>query len=172
MGAQERREGIANGTIKAYDRPGQPTKYQDMFPVDLVQRMSEGQLDVEIYAAWGIGRETFYKFRREKPELEAAFKVGLAKCEAYYSRLARQRALDGDDAGFKYFSTIVGSKFGWGKGEGSPGTTNNTININGNMNVLGKSDSELLEALNQNLNTLRLPVLDVEIEDKDQNEQG
>ncbi len=162
MGRPERREGIANGTIKAYDRPGRPTLYIDTHPEDLVLRMSEGQLDVEIYSAWGIGKECFYKWRRENPDLEAAFKVGYAKCEAYYAKHARQCMLDGNDAGFKYFIGIMNNKFGWGKGEGNTGTTNNTININGNMNVVGRSDSELLEALNQNLDILRLPTVDAE----------
>lgn len=147
---------------------GRPPLYDEsIHPDALVEMMSKGMLDCEIYAEWGITRETFCKWKREHEEFKEAHEEGMPKCEAVYVRKMRECWLSGDDKGFKYCIALMNNKFGWGKDE-SKGSTTNNIQI-GNMNVLqAKSNTELLEILQQKLKTLSqyqdVKILDVKPE--------
>jgi hypothetical protein len=127
---------------------GRPPIYdKEVHPVELVNLMEQGYLDVQVYAKWSITKVTFYEWKRHYSEFAEAHEIGMPKCEAFYIRKAQERLEAGDDAGFKYFIAIVNNKFGWGK-EGSAG---NTININ-NMNVFkDQSRDELLEYVQDRL---------------------
>lgn len=122
---------------------GRPTVYKDTYPDELISLMKQGWLDVQVYAEWDISKDTFYRWLREKPELQEAYDRGFAKCEAYYIRKAQEAMDNHDDKGFKYYISLMNNKFGWEKGS-KASENSTTININ-NMNVLqNKSRDDLL----------------------------
>lgn len=132
--------------------------YNTSHPELLLQLMSEGKLDCEIYAQMGIKKDTFYRWRNEYPEFKEAFELGLPRCEAWYVEKCRDCWMRGDDKGFKYFIGIMNNKFGWGKDEAAKGNTiNNNLTINGQMNVIQqKTSDELIEMLQNDLEYLQL----------------
>lgn len=131
------------------------TVYNVSYCDELIKEMGLGKLDVEIYSTWGICKDTFIEWRKEHPEFKEAYQIGFAKCEAWWVSYGRQQLLDQNEKGFKYFISIMNNKFQWGKEEGGKGNTTN-IQI-GNMNLLNtKSESELLEILNNKLSKLNL----------------
>ena len=132
-------------------------EYSPSHPELLLQLMSEGKLDCEIYAALGIKKDTFYRWRREQEDFLSAFELGLPRCEAWWVAKMRQCFLDGDDKGFKYCIAIMNNKFSWGKDETARSLTQNTINIQGNMQVINqKSQQELIEMLQSDISYLEL----------------
>jgi len=141
---------------------GRPPTYDPLVhPDELISLMEQGYIDVQIYAKWGISKDTFYTWRRTHPEFAEAHNIGMPKCEAVYVRKAQERLEAGDDAGFKYFIAIVNNKFGWGKEEGSKG---NTYNIT-NMQVINSKEEylRLVESVReqtQELNLIELKVQD------------
>lgn len=143
---------------------GRPEKYQQDYPDQLIKMMAEGMLDCEIYAAWDISKNTFYRWKREKPEFEEAFEIGFPKCEAFYAKHARLAMLNGDDKGFKFFIALMNNKFGWEKGsKGDGNTTTNNIQI-GNINVLQqKSRDDLLDYIKTSINK-NSDIIDVQLE--------
>ena len=169
--SEKRRERVKTGTTLPV---GQPTKYKQDYPEQLITMMEQGMLDCEIYAAWNISKDTFYRWRSEKDDLNAAFEIGYPKCEAFYARHARNAMLAGDDKGFKFFIGIMNNKFGWEKGSNGDGnTTTNNITI-GNMNVLQqKSREDLLTfitaSLEKNKDTIDVELLEAD-NDQDQPE--
>lgn len=154
---------LESGTI--IPKRGAPPKYNsDIHPDELITLMEQGYIDVQVYAKWGITKETFYQWKRTHPEFAEAHAIGLPKCEAVYIRKAQERLDAGDDAGFKYFISIVNNKFGWGKEEGSKG---NTYNIN-NLQVINSKEEylRLVESVReqtQELNLIELKVIDESI---------
>ncbi len=132
-------------------------EYQKSHPEQLLELMTQGMLDCEIYAAMGLKKDTFYRWRREQPDFQEAFEIGLPRCEAWWVSRIRTCWEAGDDKGFKYCIAIMNNKFGWGKEEARAGSvTTNNIQI-GNMNVLAqKSHQDLLELLKDDLDYLKL----------------
>ena len=142
---------------------GRPSKYKKDMPEQLIELMSQGKLDVQIYAAWGISKDTFYSWLNENKELKEAHEIGLAKCEAFYAAAAQQALADRDDKGFKYFIAIMNNKFGWEKGAPKAEGTTNNIQI-GNVNLLQqKSRTDLLDyvktAIERNQDVLNVKVI-------------
>jgi hypothetical protein len=124
---------------------GRPSVYKQEYPEQLIKLMSEGKLDIQVYALWDISKDTFYRWLNEYPELREAHNIGMVKCEAVYIDLAQQAMAKGDDKGFKYYISLMNNKFGWEKGAKGQETT---INI-GNMNVLNQmSRPDLLQHVN------------------------
>lgn len=153
-------------------KAGRPSVYQDTYPDELVDLMSQGWLDVQVYAKWGICKDTFYAWLREKPELKEAYNRGFAKCEAHYINKAQSGMVDREDGGFKYFISLMNNKFGWEKG--SKGDSNTTTNINiGNMNVLQQKSREDLLTYVNNMLVKHKDIIDIEpvvLEDKSDDE--
>lgn len=137
---------------------GRPLKYDFEFhPVDLFEKMSRGDCDVHIYAAWGISEETFYKWMREYPELKEAHDKGLPAWEKAWLNKGIKFMEEGNDKAYRYWNRILGVKGGEKYKENKNTPTNITnVSVN-NMNVLqGKSEAELLEILTTKLE--KLPV--------------
>lgn len=127
------------------------TKYDKTFhPINLVELMKQGRLDVQIYAEWDICKDTFYTWINEHEEFKEAHNRGMAKCESWYIDKAQQAMNDKDDKGFKYYISLMNNKFGWEKGsKGDGNTTNITV---GTMNVLQqKSRVDLLDYIETTL---------------------
>lgn len=131
--------------------PGQVTEneYDSSHPEKLLELLTEGKLDIEVIAALGISKDTFYRWLREKEDFKQAYNLGLPRCEAIYIAKARMCWEAGDEKGFKYFIALMNNKFGWGDNEKSSPTriTHNNININ-NMQVVNTRE-QYLELLDQ-----------------------
>jgi hypothetical protein len=151
------------------------SEYKPEFADKLLDCMSKGMLDCEIFTELGIGKTTFYRYLKEYPDFKEAYDVGLPRCEAIWARKAIDRFNERDDKGFKYYVLIMNTKFNYRENQGSTGVTNNTqINIQGNMNVLqDKSNQELVEAIQSDLSFLKeVNVLDAEFKTLDDNSQS
>ncbi len=120
---------------------GRPSKYKEEYCQELIEMMSRGMLDVQIYAHWDISKDTFYSWKREHKEFLSAYSIGHAKCEAYYVLKAQERIEQGDDKGFKYYISLMNNKFGWGKDDRDSRTTNNILIQN--MQVLNNKEDYL-----------------------------
>lgn len=130
----------------------------DFHPADLIEIMKQGKFNVHVWTKWDIDQSTFYRWRKEHPELEEAYQKGLAYCEVHWIDNVFQPMIRGELEGRHSFNAamaMANAKFGYRKNEGeSVGSTTN-ININ-NMNVLGnKSSEELLEHLQENMKFLK-----------------
>lgn len=131
---------------------GSPKYDQNFHPNDLLERMRQGQLDIEVYAAWGISKKSFYKWLQDHEDLKDAHETGLPACEAWWLQEMKKKWQKGDEKGFKYCALIVNTKFGYRENQSPTAITNNTINVHGNMNVLQeKSRDELIEFINNNI---------------------
>lgn len=150
---------------------GTPKYRPDFHPNDLVERMARGELNTQVFAAWEISSKTFYKWLQEHEELKEAYDAGLVKCEAEWIRKGVERFDQKIDKGFKYYDLIMNSKFNY-KNQANI-TNNNTINVQGDLNVLkGRSTAELEELLQDKLAKLSqyteiptLKVVDAEVVD-------
>jgi hypothetical protein len=133
-------------------RKGNPTYNPDFHPDNLIERMTLGELDVQVYAAWQVSKKTFYKWLSEHEDFKEAYEIGLPACESWWLTEMKKKWQQGDEKGFKYCALIVNTKFGYRENQ-SPSVTNNTqINIQGNMNVLQeKSRAELIDFISSGL---------------------
>lgn len=123
------------------------TKWRPENPKKLIEYMSQGLLDCQIYGKFGISKETFYEWIRTRPEFKAAHDEGLPLCEAWWLTFGRDRMIEGKDGGNKYWKQITGAKFGYGQ----TNDIKTQININ-TMNVLNnKSDDEILKFINEKI---------------------
>jgi hypothetical protein len=131
---------------------GRPTYDPDFHPADLLDRMRKGELNVMVFAAWGISKKSFYRWIKDYPEMAEAYEQGESSCEAWWLSQMMEKWQAGDDKGFKYCALIVNTKFGYRENQ-SPSVTNNTqINVSGNFNVLQeKTRDELIEFINDGL---------------------
>lgn len=131
---------------------GNPTYKPKFHPEDLLSRMYQGELDVEIYAAWKISKKTFYKWLQDHEDFKEAYEQGLPACEAWWVKEMKNKWQNGDDKGFKYCALIVNTKFNYRENQQQGSVTNNTINVQGNMNIIqDKSRPELLEFIKNKL---------------------
>ena len=130
-------------------------KYKSEYCLKIVDLMERGYLNLEIAAKLGIAEKTFYDWKDRYPEFGEAFEKGYPKQFMWWMTKGREKFLEGDsDKGYKYWHAVMRNCFNYDAGEGKGNTT---IQI-GNMNVLNqKSDSELLQLLQDKLNNLKLP---------------
>lgn len=114
--------------------------YQETYPDKLREWMAEGALDCNICTRWHISRNTFYRWLREKPELNEAHEEGLMACEAWWVEWG-MKGMQGTIKGFSFNAWIafMNNKFKWAKNAltDPSNITNNNITI-GNMNVLNQ----------------------------------
>jgi len=140
---------LQRGTVSKYD--------PEFHPSDLIQRMGEGQIDVEIYADWDISRKTFCLWKRDYPELEEAYNKGLAKWRKCWFSKGREYMEKGNREAYKYWAHILGIK---GEQEDrlerqALGTTINVQQMN-QINYDSKSEVELKQILQNKLDKLNL----------------
>jgi hypothetical protein len=122
-------------------------KYDPTFhPERLLELMSKGLLDCEIYSCFDVSDTTFRRWRKDYPEFNEAYEKGLPKVESeLVIKPLRKMIEEGHDKGYKPLAHIARNKFG--HDQTSAQTVNNTqINIK-QMNVLqSKEDYDQLEA--------------------------
>lgn len=125
-------------------------EYETSHPEILVDMMGEGKLDCEIFAEFGVCKDTFYEWLRTHSNFKAAHDIGLPRCEAWWTQRMRECWLRGDEKGFKYCIAIMNNKFGWGKADAQM-TGLTQIHI-GNVNVLNqRSETDLIEQIKTKL---------------------
>lgn len=131
------------------------SKYRKEHCEKLIDLMTKGYLNLEIAAKFNIAEKTFYDWKERYPEFGEAFEIGYPKQFMWWMTKGREKYLDGEnDKGYKYWHAVMRNCFNYDAGEGKGNTT---IQI-GNMNVLNqKSDTELLQLLQDKLNNLKLP---------------
>ena len=71
---------VGDMTIKR----GRPTKYKTSFCDALIDQMSQGALNEEIFASWSISKDTFYRWINEHEDFKAAYEIGMPLCEAWW----------------------------------------------------------------------------------------
>ncbi len=126
-------------------------------PQDLIAIMKEGKFNVHVWTKWDIDQSTFYRWRKEHPELDEAYQKGLAFCEVHWIDNVFQPMIQGKLEGRHSFNAamaMANAKFGYRKGDGESvgGTTN--INIS-QMNVIdNKTSDELIKQIESNIEFL------------------
>lgn len=128
---------------------GRPSKYNPEFhPADLLARMSQGELDAQIMAAWDISRGTFYNWAREHEDFKEALEKGLPKWEAAWLAKGIEYMEGGKDKAYRYWVKVLEVK---GGSEYKPQTRDfqgNVTNVHINqMNVLEQKNPEELATL-------------------------
>jgi len=72
---------------------GRPTKYSKALAEKLPAMFDNGESVVEVCVALDIHKDTFYEWVKLYPEFSDAYKKGLAKSEAWWTRLGRGGAM-------------------------------------------------------------------------------
>lgn len=147
------------------------TKYKPEYCDTLIKWMGQGKSNLELAAKFGITEATFYDWRKDWPEFQEAYDIGNPKRFTFLMEKADQIFLeDKNDKGYKHWLKKIQHMYKDYAPEKAENSTTNNIQIS-NMNVLnGKSDTELLEVLNQKLLKCRLEPIEVKvIEDKHDN---
>lgn len=134
-------------------------------PKKLLELMSIGKLDCEIFTELDISKTTFYRWIREYPDFKEAYEKGLPKCETESIIKPLKKMIETkNEKGYKALAHLARNKFGHDQSDNK--TINNTqININ-QMNVVKNLEDyerlqlEVKEKLLE-LNITDLPVLDI-----------
>lgn len=120
---------------------GRHPEYKPEMCQEMIDMMAKGMLDVEIYAKWGISKNTFYRWIRENKEFSEAYEIGLPKCEAAFIGFLRKMAtgkLEGKHS-FTSIAMILNTKFKYAKV--NSGSESQTINVN-TVNVFNTEDRQ------------------------------
>lgn len=132
---------------KAYD--------PEFHPKDIIEIMSQGLFNVHIWTKWDIDESTFYRWLKEHPELEDAYRKGEAACQAYWISNKLIPMANGEIDGKHSFNAtkfLMEKKFKEFRPEKELSAN---ININ-NMNVLdNKTSDELIRTIQNNLSFLQ-----------------
>lgn len=131
--------------------------YSDGHPSLMLKLFTEGKLNIQVIAALGLKKDTFYRWIREHEDFKTAYEIGRCRAEAFWAQQLQDMTIERNDKGCKACIMILNNNFGWGKDETTRTLTQNTINITGNMNVIqGKSQQELIELIENNTEYLQL----------------
>lgn len=122
---------------------GRPSYYRPEMPQEMLEMMANGYKDSWIYAAWGICKDTFYRWLKEHPELKEAHDKGMPLCEVWWEKKGVDLMAAGDNKAFNYWIAFMNRKFGWSKHQGTSGDT--TININQMAVFNQQTREELME---------------------------
>lgn len=132
-------------------------EFKESHPQELINMMSKGMLDYEVCAEWGISRDTFSRWLKEKENLKFAYEIGYLKCFQWWFGEGKKRFAEKTDKGFKFWQVMMTkfSDLGFGRETNQSGTS---VNIH-NLNVLQSSNSEqeLLESIKSNFLKLSSP---------------
>lgn len=144
------------------------TVYREEMIPEMIHMMTNGAKDSWIYAHWGITKETFYSWIREKPDFKEAHDQGLPLCEVWWEQKGMELMANSDNKAFNYWIAFMNRKFGWNKSSDSQ--TN--INIQ-NMNVLNtQSREDRLEFIKTKLQELEIiTVIPEKVNEPGQSEQ-
>lgn len=136
-------------------------------PHDLVNRMSAGELNIEIAASWDISEPTFYRWCREHEELASAYELGKTKYQAWFIKNRMNPLIDGRQTAkhaFNATAMLANNKLDYSRTpNGNQGTTVNINNLTVNNN---STVQELQESITKDLEYLSdMRVIDVKVEE-------
>ena len=117
--------------------------------------MSVGATDTKIMATWGIAKDTFYRWLREKPEFKEAHERGLVMCQSWWEDRVSD-SINNKFANSTLLLAMMNNKFGWARNAGSGDQTNNTVNI-GKLtinNIQNLNTDELREKIAQHIQVI------------------
>lgn len=143
-----------------------PSTYQDTYPELILDLMSKGALNCDLFSALNISKAGFYKWLHEHKDFGDAYQIGRPKAEAFWANQLKIKTLAGDDKGVKACIMILNNNFSWGRDENRPGSNSVTNNIQiQQMNVMqNKSTQELLEIIkSKEQYLLEAGVIDAEV---------
>jgi len=152
------------------------SEYKAEYTKTLLDCMSKGMLDCEIYEVLDCAKTTFNRWKKEYPEFNEAYEKGDARCEAWWVRKMREKFEAGDDKGYKYCMAIVSKRWGYGQTQAPAVTQNKQINIYGNANLIDSdaTDQELLDIFNTRADQIKsnpiagnYNIIDITPEDQD-----
>ena len=151
-------KGYPNNPETAKRTGPKPIYSAEFHPADLVARMSQGETNVEVWAAWDIHETTFYTWLEQHCELKDAYEHGQTKWRAAW--MAKGAEFMNGKAGardaFKYWDRILSIK---GGAEYKHDKSGVNIQLNQtNISYEGKSEAELTELLQSKLEKLNLAV--------------
>lgn len=143
--------------------------YNEGHPQRMLELFTKGSLNTQVIATLGLKKDTFYRWIREHENFKTAYEIGRARAEAFWAQQLQEMTIERNDRGAKACIMILNNNFGWGRDENSRSVTQNTINIQGNMNVLQqKTNQELIDVIQGDLlyleNNNILPKTEVLIE--------
>lgn len=73
-------------------KAGRKTKYEKDFPERVLQMCRQGLIDMQMAENFGISIESFYKYKREKPEFAQALKEGKRVADQHVESALFRRA--------------------------------------------------------------------------------
>lgn len=134
---------------------GHPPIYDsNHHPQDLIDKMGQLWLDVQVYASWGISRKTFYQWLQTHEDFSDAYDIGMAQFEAGVSQKIKDIGDGHLDArhSLNAWLAIANRKCKWNQAPA------NEVNIHiNNMNILAnKSTAELLKIVQSDIKELEL----------------
>jgi hypothetical protein len=119
------------------------SKYDPEFhPTDLVARMSQGQTNEQVMAAWKVSDTCFYAWKNEYKELKDAYEEGLVAYKAKFWDRFSEAMDNGEAKKFNYFKYMGEVKCGYKTGNGINITTNT---YNQSVNLEQKSTKDLVD---------------------------
>lgn len=147
---------------KARNEKFRPNKYKSEYPQELIELMGQGLFISQVAARWSISMNTFHEWVRMKPAFKEAYDIAIPKCEAIYLAKAQDALEQKDDKGYKYWWSLGALHFGWTNkvNTGNAQVNHTQININSMNVVSNKSDAELLELIQDKIDSnplLKLP---------------
>lgn len=122
-------------------------KYSAELCAEVYKLMSAGLSDIEVMAQWGISKDTFYRWKREKPEFKEAHERGQVAFDAQHEAIGKMGMMKTVDVDYQFWRDLGKYRHGWT--DKQPDSTNNTqININ---ILKQQSNKELIEYIKQNI---------------------
>lgn len=134
--------------------------YNSKYCAEIFKLMAAGFTDTQVYAKWGICKDTFYKWKRERPEFLEAHQQGSAQYEAYLDAKGRAGMLKEEDIDFQFWKELCKYKLGRSDKATPTTVTNNTLILQ------NQSNDDLIEFIKNNLE--QVPELSHIIEHNDE----
>lgn len=95
---------------------GQPTKYKDNMPEDLIAVMSKGGSRADFCAKHSISYKTFDLWLAKHKELRDAYDIAIVKSETHWQKIAEDHVTHGKDTNqlnTTAWSMNMRNRFGW-----------------------------------------------------------
>jgi len=112
-------------TSLATNNKGQ--KYTDKLPAELTKLKAAGMSDVQVYAGWGISKDTFYRWKKEYPQFKEACDIGEGMFQKIHEDLGVAGMMKHMDIDYNFWRDLGKFRHGWS--DKASGTSNTQINI-------------------------------------------
>lgn len=143
----------------------EPT-YEATHPERVLELMTEGALDCQIAAKFGIAERTLSRWKDDHEEFKEAYAIGFPRCEAWWIEWG-MKGMRGEVKGFNFNSWIafMNNKFKWSKGTYGDNAQNVTNVSIQNMQVLQNKGIEGLKDYILRIGNKNSDATDIQFED-------